>query len=437
MKPTILLATTSSYYPAARLAMALADAGCTVDAVCPAEHPLRLTKAVGRAHVYRGLAPLRSFANAIAATEPDLIVSGDDLATQHLHALHARERGDARSRSNLNSALCDLIERSLGNPESFSVVSDRGAFMDLARAEGVRTPQTQVIRNLAELKNWIENMGLPAVLKANGTSGGDGVTIARTLHDAEQAFLKLQSPPLLARAVKRALADDDQTLVWPSLRRHRHTVNIQAFIPGQEATSTVFCWRGEVLASSHFAVAQKISAAGHATVLRLIENNENAEMSQTVEAMVRCLGLSGFCGFDFMLEAGTGNAHLIEINPRATQVGHLPLGAGRDLPAALYAAMTGKAEQPAPRVTDNDTVALFPQEWIRDSRSPFLETAYHDVPWQEPDLIRHCVANRAKQSGWYARLGRKQAHAQEKASALISIPGKNPCTGSRTGNVLN
>jgi glutathione synthase/RimK-type ligase-like ATP-grasp enzyme len=429
MKPTILLATTSSYYPAARLAMALAEAGCTVDAVCPSAHPLRLTRAVRRAHVYRGLVPLRSFASAIAATQPDLIVSGDDLATQHLHALHARERGDARSRS--NSALCDLIERSLGNPESFPVVSDRGAFMDLARAEGVRTPQTQVVHNLAELKNWIETMGHPAVLKANGTSGGDGVKIARTLHEAEQAFLKLQSPPLLARAVKRALVDDDQTLVWLSLRRHRHTVNIQAFIPGQEATSTVFCWQGEVLASSHFEVAQKVSAAGHATVLRLIENYENTEMSQAVEVMVRRLGLSGFCGFDFMLEAGTGSAYLIEINPRATQVGHLPLGAGRDLPAALYAAMTGKAEQPAPRVTDNDTVALFPQEWIRDSRSPFLETAYHDVPWQEPDLIRHCVANRAKQSGWYARLGRKQTRAQEQASNSISIPVKNPCTGTR------
>jgi hypothetical protein len=434
MKPTILLATTSSYYPAARLAMALAEAGCTVDAVCPAAHPLRVTTAVRCAHGYRGLASLHSFAKAIDATQPDLIVSGDDLATQHLHALHAR--GKSNTGSSASSALGDLIERSLGNRESFPVVSDRGAFMDLARAEGVRTPQTQVVRNLAELKNWIENMGLPAVLKANGTSGGDGVKVARTLREAEQAFLELQSPPLLARAIKRALVDDDQTLIWPSLCRDRHTVNIQTFVPGHEATSTVFCWQGEVLASSHFAVAQKVSAAGHATVLRLIQDSANTEMSQAVDAMVRRLGLSGFCGFDFMLEAATGNAYLIEINPRATQVGHLPLGAGRDLPAALYAAITGKAAQPAPRVTENDTVALFPQEWIRDSQSPFLETAYHDVPWQEPDLIRHCVTNRAKQSGWYARLGRKQARAQEQASGAIGIPGKRGTASANQSNAL-
>jgi hypothetical protein len=78
---------------------------------------------------------------------------------------------------------------------------------------------------------------------------------------------------------------------------------------------------------------------------------------------------------------------LIEINPRATQVGHLVLGAGRDLPAALCAALTGVAETPAPRVTANDTIALFPQEWTRDPRSPFLQSAYHDVPWDEPELL--------------------------------------------------
>ena len=61
-----------------------------------------------------------------------------------------------------------------------------------------------------------------------------------------------------------------------------------------------------------------------------------------------------------MLEAHTGNAHLIEINPRATQVGHLALGPGRDLPAALYAALSGICPPAAPKVTENDTIALFP-----------------------------------------------------------------------------
>jgi hypothetical protein len=428
MKPTVLLATTSSYYPAARLVMALAEAGCRVDAVCPAAHALRVTSAVRHAHIYRGLAPLRSLARAIDASVPDLIVSGDDLATQHLHALHAREQ----QKGNSDSSLCALIGRSLGNAPSFSVVSQRGAFMELAWEQGVRVPPTQVVRNADDLRNWIAKMGLPVVLKANGTSGGDGVKVAHTGEEAERLLQKLQAPPLLARATKRALFDHDQTLVWPSLRRPPNTVNAQTFVAGREATSTVFCWNGAVLASLHFEVVNKASSAGHATVVRLVEH---AEMSSAAERMVARLGLSGFCGFDFMLESTTGNAYLIEINPRATQVGHLSLGPGRDLSAALHAALTGQTPQPAAKITDKETIALFPQEWIRDPQSGFLQNAYHDVPWQEPALIRHCVSNREKQSGWYASLGRKAIDSAAPTSSSAGIPARRARAAEKHGIV--
>jgi ATP-grasp in the biosynthetic pathway with Ter operon len=165
-------------------------------------------------------------------------------------------------------------------------------------------------------------------------------------------------------------------------------VNAQVFVAGHEATTTVACWEGTVLASLHFEVVNKRSSAGPSSVLRLIEN---AEMSVAAERMVRRLGLSGIHGFDFMVEAHTGNAHLIEINPRATQVGHLALGAGRDLPAALYSALSGEPLRPAKKLTENDTITLFPQEWLREPASPFLTSGYHDVPWEEPELLRACV----------------------------------------------
>jgi hypothetical protein len=404
--------------------MALASAGCKVEAVCPAGHPLRETKSVQRAQTYHGLAPLVSLARAISITQPDFIVSGDDLATQHLHRLYAQEQ--SRSKGKTDSPICALIERSLGAPESFPVVAARAAFMQEAHEEGIRVPSTAVVRNMDDLRNWIVRTGLPIVLKANGTSGGDGVRIARTLAEAEHAFKKLQAPPLLARAVKRALVDQDKTLLWPSLLRRRPVVNAQAFVAGHEATSTVVCWKGAVLASLHFEVVNKASAAGHATVVRLIEN---AEMSAAVEGMVRRLKLSGFYGFDFMLEADTGNAYLIEVNPRSTQVGHLSLGAGHDLPAALYAALSGKTVEPSPKVTEKDTVALFPQEWIRDPESPFLRSAYHDVPWEEPELIRDCVSHRRKQSAWYSRSERKPASSATGSPQPIAAPAESRAVG--------
>src|SRR5206468_12460820 len=168
-------------------------------------------------------------------------------------------------------------------PESFSGVYARTAFMQLAQEEGIRVPRTETISTPHDLRAWVARMGFPTVLKADCTSGGEGVRIVHTIEEAEQAYRRLQAPPLLARAAKRALVDQDKTLVWPSLLRRRSVVNTQAFVAGREATSTVACWNGAVLASLHFEVLNKRSSAGPATVMHLIEN---AEMSGDRKSVV-------------------------------------------------------------------------------------------------------------------------------------------------------
>jgi len=422
VKPKVLVATTFRWYTTVRLAMALANAGCTVEVVCPPRHPFGKTMVARKIHTYNGLAPLSSLSDAIAHAAPDLIVPGDDLATQHLHCLYYRERGDGKTKS----PICGLIERSLGAAESFPVAYARAALMELAQKEGIRVPKTEVIANFDDLQDWIARNGFPAVLKANGTSGGEGVRVVRTVEEAERAFRSLQARPRFLRAAKHALVDNDLTLIWPALRPRRFVVNAQAFIDGGEATSAVACWKGDVLAALHFEVINKRNSSGPATVVRLIED---AEMSAAAEKMVRRLNLSGVHGFDFMREEQTGNAYLIEMNPRATQVGHLALGPGRDIPAALYAALSDKAVQPAPKVTEKDTIALFPQEWIRDPESPFLRSAYHDVPWEEPELVRDCVNNRRKQSAWYSRAGRKRASSAARPPKSITAPEGSRAVG--------
>lgn len=285
--------------------------------------------------------------------------------------------------------------------------------MELARTKGIRAPRTEVIASSGDLKRWAEDTGFPIVLKADETSGGNGVKIVRTLKEAERAFQRLARPPLVARALKRTLLDRDSTLIAKSILRRRQIVNAQVYVAGSEATSAVACWRGTVLATLHFQVIQKTQSTGHATVMKLIEN---AEMSSAAEKMVRELRLSGLHGFDFMLEANTGNAHLIEINPRSTQVGHLTLGPGRDLPAALYAAVSGEPLNSVSTITERDTIALFPQEWIRDSASPYLRSAYHDVPWDEPALTRACILSHRKQSAWYSAKSKANQSADQVGS---------------------
>jgi hypothetical protein len=404
VKPKVLIATTARWIPTARVIVALENAGFAIDAVCPSGHPLSKTDAVRKIYKYRGLDALASFGEAIAASKPDLIVPGDDLAAQQLHLLYEQEhrKGDA------GKPVCALIARSLGAPENFPLLYARAAFIQLAQEDGIRVPKTQVIRNIADLEKWMSAAGadFPVVLKADGSSGGDGVRVVRTLEEANRGLRALQAPPLLLRAAKRALIDRDFALVWPSLLRRRSVVSAQTFIAGREATSAVACWKGEVLASLQFEVLNKAASSGHATVLRAIDD---AEMSAAAEKIVRRLNLSGVHGFDFMLESQSGDAYLLEINPRLTQVGHLTLGPGRDIPAALFSAVSGQAVCPAPKITEENTIALFPQEWIRDSASPFLQSAYHDVPWDKPELIRACVRARRKQRAWYSQQNRVQA----------------------------
>jgi Carbamoyl-phosphate synthase L chain, ATP binding domain len=395
MKPNVLLATTSPprWFAPARLAVALVNAGWTVDCISVAGHTLGKTTAVRKTYTYDGLAPLISYADAIAAAMPDLIIPCDDVATLNLHNLYWKEQ----RRGSSGTRICALIERSLGSPEYFPVAFARSAFAEIARKEGIRVPKTGVIANTDDLNRWASDVGFPCVLKADCTSGGEGVRIVQSLDEAQQALRVLQAPPLLMRAAKRAIIDQDTSLVWPSLLRTRSVVNAQEFISGREATSLVACWQGTVLASLHFEVLNKRESAGPATVIRWIDD---PDMKSAAEKLARRLNLSGLHGFDFMLEDQTGNAYLIELNPRATQVGHLALGPGRDLPAAMYAAVTGEAVHEARKVTANNTIVLFPHEWIRNPKSPYLQTGYHDVPFEEPELLRASLRTREKQNAW-------------------------------------
>lgn len=393
LTPTILIATTCKWFTPARLAISFAKLGCNVEAVCPVGNALEKTRAIRRTHTYHALSPLESFVIAIQSSKPDLIVPGDDLASKHLQDLYSKEKSSAGAARRI----CKLIEDSLGSPDSFSFTSARASLMEVAREEGIRVPKTAPLAGVADLENQSAQMGFPVVLKTDGSSGGEGVKIVHTLADAKRVFKVLQAPLQLIRVAKRVLLDRDLRSLRPVLERRRSIVNIQEFVAGRDATSLVACWKGEVLAALHFEVVKKKYANGPASVLRLIENEE---ISVAAEKLVKRLDLSGLCGFDFLLENDTEKPYLIEMNSRATQVGHLELGPGRDLTAALVAAICGKAVPETRKVTDNLTIALFPQEWERNPQSSFLNSAYHDIPWEEPELIRDCLRTSRSWTDW-------------------------------------
>jgi hypothetical protein len=125
---------------------------------------------------------------------------------------------------------------------------------------------------------------------------------------------------------------------------------------------------------------------GVATVVRVVDGGAMAAAARSV---CRRLQLSGLHGLDFVMDDESGAPRLIEINMRATQTCHLPLGPGRDLPAALLGALTSRAAIPRPARLGPDAIALFPGEWRRDPASPYLSSAFHDLPRDDPELTQY------------------------------------------------
>jgi ATP-grasp domain len=381
--PKVLLITAYSWPTTTRLALALSEAGFTVEALCPVGHSLARVTFVSKVHRYRALSPLRNLRNAIAASKPDLIIPSDDTTAAQLHELYKQ----TNATDTVSEELRSLIARSLGDPTNYPIFHSRTRIASLAHAAGVPSPTTTNIRNHDELFSELDNIGFPAVLKSDGSFGGMGVAVIHTRAEAKHAFGRLTAYNNVARALKRLIVDRDANLILPCLRRTCPQISVQRFLFGKRANAAVACWNGTVLAQVCVEVIASNKATGPATVVSVIAH---PGMSQAVERLVRVLNLSGLCGFDFILDSTDGSTHLIDFNPRATQTCHL-LSSERTQPVlSLAAKLRGL---PPPIVDDHRSphrgpIVLFPHLPAYAPKSDYSKYTEIDLPSQSPELVK-------------------------------------------------
>jgi hypothetical protein len=161
----------------------------------------------------------------------------------------------------------------------------------------------------------------------------------------------------------------------------------------------VICWKGKVLAGISVEVVELKREYGPASVVRLIDH---PEMAMVAEHMVECLNLSGFVGFDFVLDS-SNQAWLIEMNPRVTPISHFSLANGTTLAGSLYRQMTGLRPPSKLAPINRGLIALFPDEIVRSPSSEYLQSCQHDVPWNEPEVVSS-VLKQALQTGILRRV---------------------------------
>ncbi|HEX3664814.1 MAG TPA: hypothetical protein VHU23_06260 [Rhizomicrobium sp.] len=373
MPAKVLLLSSVGWPSVARLAFGFAHAGCMVDALAPGGAAIIASRYLARHHRYRALSPLSSMRAAIEVAVPQLVVCCDDRALAQLLALYGRRAQDNAFRA--------LVETSLGNPSAIPRLISRYGFMEEARAEGIRVPLTLPIHHERDLDAAIAAVGFPLVLKSDGSWGGDGVIVVRNAADARTAFARLSRSPSRLRSLARAIRRRDAHFLHEIFGTSTHAVSAQRFIPGLPAASAFAAWRGEPIAAVYYDVLIAEGTQGPPSVIRRVDC---PELIQATRKIARRFAISGIHGMDFIRDAD-GAAHLIEINPRATQGSTLAFGIGRDLPAALAGCLVPGA-QARPGIA-NDLVAFFPREWKRDPLSPYLLSAHHDVPWDDPGVL--------------------------------------------------
>ena len=239
----------------------------------------------------------------------------------------------------------------------------------------------------------------------------------------------MRAPPAWLDVVKDCLRTSTLAPLLDRLRFATPTVSAQELVTGRPMNYGAVCWEGRALGGVTVEVVEHEANNGPATVVRLVDSPAMAAVAARLVAAMR---LSGFCGFDFMVEAASGRHLLLEINPRVTSASYLSTSSGTSLPfhlsRHLHGAVPAGAAGPA---VPGLTVALFPHELQRDPSSAHLSRAIHNVPWDEPDFVRACISAPARHD-WLRRGGLRALRAWwRRASATLQHrpAGSAPASG--------
>jgi hypothetical protein len=375
--------------------MELHDSGAQVSLLAPRNHPGRVLDCFVHRMVYRALAPRRSLEAALLRVRPDLVIPCDERTVRDLHQLHRQTR---------HRDLRLLIEASLGPADEFPVVTSRADFLALARRLGVRVPPSMALPSIQALDSWIAQHPVPFVLKADGSWSGFGVRIISNAAEAKAAFARMTRRASGRLALREFLLEGNNFALRSWALAERPALSVQGYIDGWPANIGVACWQGQVLAATCVESVATVSATGPSTVARIIDN---PEMMQAACRIVEALRLTGVIGLDFMIEAATGFAYLIEINPRNTPICAVRLGPGHNLAEALVARLADRPVRQKLSRTERDIVAFFPDTWMQDPSNQFLHSGYHDVPWEQPALVRILMRRELRDRYWITRLLRR------------------------------
>lgn len=229
----------------------------------------------------------------------------------------------SRFRDNLAQAFRFVVpDRSL-----VETLADKARFLSLATELSLPVPPTSLLMPTSEqLRSDSPNLALPVVIKP-------------TRRDRRWSHIDGTN----AKAVRIESARELRAL-WPRLASVGETVIAQEYVDGSESRVESYHVyvdrRGEV--AGEF-TGRKIRTlpkeCGYTTALTITDQPDVVQLGRE---LVRMLGLQGVAKFDFK-RAPDGTLYLLEVNARFSLWHHAGAIAGVNLPAMVYADLTGRA----------------------------------------------------------------------------------------------
>ena len=361
--------------------------------------------------VRSGVPILLALISAMKRFRPELVIPGDDPAVRYLQRVV--ETAPTRRWPTLPPPALAVLERSLGERASYTMLTSKSRTTKLARDLGVLVPSETPIRSFEEALACVPEYGYPIVVKRDFSYGGIGVAILNNdeeLREAVEEFLRGPSARRRVTMLARQMMLDDLAESW---HPDGVSVCVQKYVKGSPMNYCGVAVQGRLLAGFSVRAEQTDPPEmGASTVLRFVKH---AALDAAAAALAPALGFTGFFGLDFVEDA-SGTPHFLEINPRPTPATYLGARVDVDLCKALAAGLQQRAYRPCDAAANGragSVVALFPQEWIREPTAEILQTTAHDIPWDDPALVMAYV----REAGRMMADKAKEAAAEAKHSA--------------------
>jgi len=208
--------------------------------------------------------------------------------------------------------LPDDIRMVLPSYENILTVHNKNRLYEVARNIGLRVPETYVLSDIDRDFLLAEKLTYPVIIKPCQGGGAWGVRKIESIQD-----------------LRRILDDHELPGRLPFDR-----FVVQDCIIGEVVCCAMLFNKGQFRAVHSYRQIREIPIAGGTATYR--ESVRDNQVIENCKTLLTYLNWHGICQTDFIVDKQTGNAYLIDVNPRLYGSLLLSIRSGVDFPHMLY-----------------------------------------------------------------------------------------------------